>query len=417
MQNHFGPSNTFKSWLKEEKARLDADSHNQRKKRRSWKLKQPIQVKMGHGGTLDPMATGVLILGVGSGTKSLSGFLECTKSYECVLLFGAATDTYDSEGKVVARKPYEHITREKVEEALDKFRGKIMQQPPIFSALRVQGKRLYEYAREGKEVPVEIKERPIEVEKLEISEWLEGGTHQWRWPDREADSEEKKVVSEVLHLDDGARAEAALGGQTDSTLSRKRKGDDQSNGEVNGANDPEDEPTSKRNKTAPDLDAPGALPNDVTTAETTAAETSASESHTHAVPSTEPEADRPPCPAPAVRLRMTVTSGFYVRSLCHDLGAVLGSLGIMTSLVRSRQGDFELGTNVLWYEDLAQGEEVWGPKVKGMLEEWQGKVKRGEVDLGRGGQGGGGGKKTMPQRDTEPASGARARRNTSSEED
>lgn len=68
---------------------------------------------------------------------------------------------------------------------------------------------------------------------------------------------------------------------------------------------------------------------------------------------------------------MTVTSGFYVRSLCHDLGEAVGSLGLMSSLVRSRQGDFELGKNVLEYEDLTRGEEVWEPKVKAMLEEWQ----------------------------------------------
>ena len=70
---------------------------------------------MGHGGTLDPMATGVLILGVGNGTKALGSFLECTKSYETVVLFGAATDSYDSEGKIVARAAYDHVTREAVE--------------------------------------------------------------------------------------------------------------------------------------------------------------------------------------------------------------------------------------------------------------------------------------------------------------
>ena len=68
---------------------------------------------------------------------------------------------------------------------------------------------------------------------------------------------------------------------------------------------------------------------------------------------------------------MTVTSGFYVRSLCQDLGTAVGSLGMMTDLVRTRQSNFELGTNVLWYDELKQGEEVWGPKVKKLLEEWQ----------------------------------------------
>jgi tRNA pseudouridine55 synthase len=67
---------------------------------------------------------------------------------------------------------------------------------------------------------------------------------------------------------------------------------------------------------------------------------------------------------------MTVTSGFYVRSLCHDLGAAVGSLGLMASLVRTRQGEFELGKNVLEYEDLAKGEEHWTPQVQQMLDNW-----------------------------------------------
>jgi tRNA pseudouridine55 synthase len=85
------------------------------------------------------------------------------------------------------------------------------------------------------------------------------------------------------------------------------------------------------------------------------------------VPDTRP-IDRENQP-PAARLRMTVTSGFYVRSLCHDLGIACGSLGLMSSLVRSRQGDYELGgENVLEYGDLEKGTEVWEGKVKGMLE-------------------------------------------------
>jgi len=67
---------------------------------------------------------------------------------------------------------------------------------------------------------------------------------------------------------------------------------------------------------------------------------------------------------------MTVSSGFYVRSLCHDLGAELKSLAFMASLARTRQSEFELGKNVLEYDDLALGEDVWGPKVTSMLEQW-----------------------------------------------
>lgn len=283
---------------------------------------------------MDPMATGVLILGVGNGTKKLQDFLSCTKSYECVVLFGAATDTYDSVGKVVARKKYEHVTKEKVEAALEKFRGKVMQRPPIFSALRVQGKRLYEYAREGKEPPVEIQERPVEVKCLEMVEWMEGGTHQYRWPEEEAEKETKEVVEKVLHLGEGG-------------AKRKRELDDAVEGAETGA-----ESSPKRSKTS--LESGDIQPN-----------------NEEADPTTSAQPQKTPCPGPACRLTMTVTSGFYVRTLCHDLGAALSTLGLMASLVRTRQGDFELGKNVLEYESLEKGEEVWRPKVKEIIEQWQ----------------------------------------------
>ncbi|KAK3070664.1 pseudouridine synthase pus4, partial [Teratosphaeriaceae sp. CCFEE 6253] len=329
-------------------------------KRRSWKSRQASQVKMGHGGTLDPLATGVLILGVGAGTKALGSFLACTKSYEAVVLFGVGTDSYDTEGKVVARGEYAHVTREKVEQALGTFRGEIMQRPPIFSALRVQGKRLYEYAREGKEVPVEIQERPVTVEEVEVVEWMDGGGHGYKWPEREAGVEEKQVVEKVLHLGGKAGGEADVGEEGSSTMKRKREEepeDETGNGAATDAHLPS---SPKRAKASPDP---------------------------VSAPSTPPPLppDATPCPAPAVRLRMTVTSGFYVRSLAHDLGAAVGSLGIMASLVRTRQGQFELGRNALEYGDLAKGEEVWGGVVEGMLREWQ--QEKGGVEEVKGAEG------------------------------
>ena len=311
------------------------------------KREQHLQVKIGHGGTLDPMATGVLILGVGRGTKALSRFLECTKSYEAVVLFGAATDTYDSVGKVVGRKSYDHVTKKIVEEALNKFRGKIMQRPPIFSALRVQGKHLYEYAREGKKVPVEIEERPVEVQSLNMVEWMDGGTHEYHWPEEEAPKEEKKVVDKVLHLD----AE---------TGTKRKRDDDTENGEL----EPEEQPSPKRSKSSPDIAATDAIGDDAFGTDNSPNQ-----------PTNLSSKPKAPCPAPACRIRMTTTSGFYVRSFSHDLGAAVNSLGLMASLVRTRQGDFELGTNVLEYDDLAKGEEVWASQIGGMLTEWNDKEK------------------------------------------
>ncbi|KAK5167426.1 pseudouridine synthase pus4 [Saxophila tyrrhenica] len=338
-QSHFKSSTFFKPWLDREQARKDSESHNQRQKRRSWKQRQPLQVKIGHGGTLDPMATGVLVLGVGNGTKRLPDFIGCTKSYETVVLFGAATDSYDAVGKIIGRKGYEHVTREKVEKALENFRGQIMQRPPIFSALRVQGKRLYEYAREGKEVPVEIQERPVEVKSLEMVEWMEGGSHEYRWPEEEAEPEAKGVAEKVLHL------------ESDGQGAKRKREEEVGNGDTE---------SSKRTKASPES----------TTPPTNESKPTSSLEQALAPP-TLPQAPQEPCPAPACRLRMSVTSGFYVRSLCHDLGAAVDSMGLMSTLVRSRQGEFSLGENVLEYVDLEKGEEVWGPKIQETLQEWQ----------------------------------------------
>lgn len=305
------------------------------------------------------MATGVLIMGVGKGTKRLQGFLECTKSYEATILFGAATDTYDVHGKILRRAEYGQVTREKVEKALVNFRGKVMQRPPLYSALRVQGKRLYEYAREGKEVPKEIEERPVEVKDLEVVEWMEGGNHKYSFPKEEAEDEAKDLAEKVLHL-----------GETVATSANVVE-DQSANGiAINGAKRkrPLDEGDSlvPKKKSEPGHDGvsqflmSGGLQNPSRSPEDPPVDV-------HLQQDLPPTVEGPP----AVKLRMTVTSGFYVRSLSHDLGEVVGSLACMCALVRTRQGDFELGKNVLEYENLEKGEDVWGPKVEHLLAKWQ----------------------------------------------
>lgn len=351
LQRHFNPSKTFKPWLEEERARRNRENGFQRRRRRD----QRLEVKIGHGGTLDPLATGVLITGIGKGTKSLQDFLACTKSYEAIVTFGAETDTYDCLGKVVRRAPYEHVTRETVEKALAQFRGKIMQQPPIFSALRVNGKKLYEYAREGKVPPVEIKHRPVEVLDMEIMEWYEPGTHSFQLPKEEMTGDEK-VAAEKL-LDQGAATSAELEGEAakedpEAASSTKRK----SPPPADEAKDDSAEATKKQKVSE-------------TESASTAAESTASEPVAAEVPE-QPEQPKPQ--PPAVKIKMTVTSGFYVRSLAHDLGKAVGSLGLMSELVRSRQGDFELSPEkVLEYKDLEAGEDVWAPKVERFLQEWE----------------------------------------------
>ena len=121
--------------------------------------------KAGHGGTLDPMATGVLPLFLGSATKARDILPNQTKAYLAQFQLGVVTDTQDMTGKVLEEHPVQAGRRE-VEEALNGFRGKFLQVPPMYSAVWVNGQRLYDLAREGREV--ERAPRPVEVHRLEL---------------------------------------------------------------------------------------------------------------------------------------------------------------------------------------------------------------------------------------------------------
>lgn len=125
--------------------------------------------KVGHAGTLDPLATGVLLVCTGRATKRISELQEGMKEYVAEVTFGATTPSFDLEKEIDATYPWEHITREKIEEVLPRFTGHVMQVPPVFSAVKVDGKRAYSYARKGKEV--EIKAKPLEIREMEILGW------------------------------------------------------------------------------------------------------------------------------------------------------------------------------------------------------------------------------------------------------
>ncbi|MDO5306288.1 MAG: tRNA pseudouridine(55) synthase TruB [bacterium] len=127
--------------------------------RRILKIKQ-----IGHTGTLDPFAEGVLPICIGKATRLIE-FLEDEKAYIGTVQFGKSTDTYDVDGKIINTSE-KQITFEDLENALKDFRGEIEQTPPIYSAIKINGKKLYEYAREGKDV--EIKPRKVYIQKLEI---------------------------------------------------------------------------------------------------------------------------------------------------------------------------------------------------------------------------------------------------------
>jgi len=129
------------------------------------KVRNAVGGKVGHAGTLDPMATGLLILAVGGATRLLRFVQDADKEYVATALFGVATDSLDADGSILSRDPLP-VTVEDVEAVMERFRGDILQMPPMVSARKVEGKRLYELAREGKVVDRES--RPVTIHSLEL---------------------------------------------------------------------------------------------------------------------------------------------------------------------------------------------------------------------------------------------------------
>lgn len=125
--------------------------------------------KVGHAGTLDPLATGVLVICTGRATRRISELQEGMKEYIAEVTIGATTPSYDLETEIDATYPFEHVTHDKIEEVLPKFTGRVMQVPPVFSAVKIDGKRAYSYARKGREV--ELKAKPLEIRELELLEF------------------------------------------------------------------------------------------------------------------------------------------------------------------------------------------------------------------------------------------------------
>ncbi|WP_291725226.1 tRNA pseudouridine(55) synthase TruB [Bernardetia sp.] len=132
------------------------------------KYEQKKKVKVGHAGTLDPLATGLLILCSGKMTKQIEQFQGQEKEYIAQITFGFTTPSYDLETELENEKDTSEITLEKIKDALKHFEGEIDQVPPIFSAVQVDGKRAYKSARKGEEI--ELKSRKVTISELEILE-------------------------------------------------------------------------------------------------------------------------------------------------------------------------------------------------------------------------------------------------------
>jgi tRNA pseudouridine55 synthase len=134
-----------------------------------WKLQKTLKIKkikVGHAGTLDPLATGVMIICTGKATKRIEEFQSRTKEYVATIKLGETTPSFDLELPVDKTYPTDHITRETVEKVIPQFKGEIMQVPPVYSAVKIDGKRAYNYAREGKEV--EIQPKLLVIDEIEI---------------------------------------------------------------------------------------------------------------------------------------------------------------------------------------------------------------------------------------------------------
>lgn len=126
------------------------------------------KLKVGHAGTLDPLATGVMIICTGKKTKLIESFQYQTKEYVATIKLGETTPSFDLETEVDGKYPTSHITKELVSEKINSFLGEISQVPPIYSACKVDGKRAYEFAREGEEV--ELKPKLLVIDEVELLE-------------------------------------------------------------------------------------------------------------------------------------------------------------------------------------------------------------------------------------------------------
>lgn len=150
---------------------LDWTSFNLVSKLR-WKIQKTLKVKklkVGHAGTLDPLATGVMIICTGKSTKLIESFQYQTKEYIATLELGATTPSFDCELPIDATFPTEHITRDLVDNVIPQFTGEIWQVPPAYSAVKVDGKRAYDYAREGQEI--ELKPKLLVIDEIEVLEF------------------------------------------------------------------------------------------------------------------------------------------------------------------------------------------------------------------------------------------------------
>ncbi|KAH3671577.1 hypothetical protein OGAPHI_000280 [Ogataea philodendri] len=307
----FNESENFKPALDEIRNDLERNKPKGYKRR----LRQ-LKVKMGHGGTLDPLAQGVLIVGVGAGTKKLGDYLNgSVKVYEAEALFGGSTTTGDSEGQLLSISGTDHITKELLAQTAQRFVGHLQQTPPIFSALKMEGMPLYEYARRGLPLPRKIEPREVQVYELQVADDSLSTDHGYEFLKSEIDEDGTALVDKLSGNPTLNDHHVTFSNE----YMEKCKADSSLSSEPEPVHEIKEVPENFK--------------------------------------------------APLLHFTSKVSSGTYIRSLISDIGRAVGSSSYMVKLVRHKQAEWDLKKNVFEIEDFENNDaKVWGTVLMKVFE-------------------------------------------------
>ncbi|KAF9134574.1 hypothetical protein BGX30_011901, partial [Mortierella sp. GBA39] len=269
-------------------------------------------VKIGHGGTLDPLARGIVVVGMGTGCKKLHNMSGSSKVYIAEARLGYSSTTLDSTGSLVDQKPTDHITKERLLDAVQAFKGEISQTPPLYSALNMDGKRLYDYAREGIPLPREIPSRKVQIYGLDLLSY----------PD-EVTVPDPCLQAFGFQLDtDSSDASVSDSSVVNSCDNVTLSGDEDDKSTAGSNDDLKDGIQEEQNTFRPKKFSDPILtdPNHI------------------------------PIPPPTIgdkslyfHIRVHCSSGTYIRTLIADIASHLGTVGLMTDLLRVEQSGYRLG--------------------------------------------------------------------------
>lgn len=336
-----------------ERGVTDSDDHDDnntpRKKKKKWTGRRKNQLmKVGHGGTLDPLASGVLVIGIGKGTTMLQGYLQGDKHYVASVQLGYETTTLDCEGSIVKTASYEHIHDiESMEKTIKiKFTGTISQVPPLYSAIRVSGQRLYDIARPSssssssltgvatiKAEDVVIPTREVEIYNIHVSSTLNNNVLCSGMVDGPKYRELASIMEEEAAV---AAATAAAAAAADTSTAVDRNNDNNINEDEKGREGREGTGNKKRKR--------GARTNKDNSSSNNNHKNLFDEVTIPAIqPSNDSNSDTPTLLLmPQFALSVECGGGTYIRSLVRDIGYELNTVATMTGLVRTKQGPFVL---------------------------------------------------------------------------